>query len=107
MGIEHGLKHNNEELGDVGLKAEERPEHGFFFSFDARTPEQAEIYNKVIEDVLSRHGSPTPHGSFAEGRGYQVGYQNWQIEHMDRKTAEEILKTIKLLAEEMYRARHS
>ena len=80
----------------------ERPPHGIFFEFTAASPESARIYNRVIEDVLSKVGSPTPHGTFAEGKGNQPGYQNWQIETIDIKQANELVKTINELAREFF-----
>src|SRR3989344_8297808 len=91
-----------EKFDDVEVVVKERPPHGIFFEFTAASPESARIYNRVIEDVLSKVGSPTPHGTFAEGKGNQAGHQNWQIETIDIKQANELVKTINELAREFF-----
>ncbi len=92
----------SERFPDVGLKVQERPGHGIFFEFNPGSAKISEIYNRVIEEVLSKVGSPTPHGPMAEGRGYQPGYQSWQIEAIDIQMAQDLIPTINTLAQKLF-----
>ena len=89
-------------IEDVDLKVVERPGHGIFFEFHPISAKASEIYNRAIENVLSKVGSPTPHGPFAEGKGYQSGTQNWQTENLDIKQAHDLVQTIHALAQRLF-----